>query len=233
MPIPQRVPGFFLAPKHGLVLRFQLNHATLRFTKQVNYELANIPGWEAPLRWWTYGGTLAIMFELFFDATDAARTTGPRMKAPGLGVRPELAVLESFLYPRATVAGPGTELSPAPLKKLASLVARYFDMPQEWTPPPMVYLVYGPRWWKGVVTQATVTEQKHDATLTPVQAVVEVRYDVHEFGDIHKIMTRERQFLALVGSAESVLTAAHPENIAAVLGAVVGTTARELGELVP
>jgi hypothetical protein len=144
-----------------------------------------------------------------------------------VGIRPELAILESFLYPRVSPFGRGDtqggEVSG--MQRIKKIAGDFFAKPTEWVAPPDAYLVYGVRWWRGSITAAPVTETRHDSILNPTQATIRISLAVKEFGSIHRLMTSQRQFFALLGTAETALTTLSPDNI----GEVVQSFGRAFG----
>jgi hypothetical protein len=229
MAIVDRVPGFLVNPQHGLLLRFLINPTPLQIRKATQYNTEGIPGWEGPIRWWTGGGDKTISFELFFDSSEAIRTTGVQVKLPGVGIRPDLETLESFLYPRVAPFGPsnaGNEIAQTSMSRIKQTVDNFFKVPSEWVAPPDAFLIYGTRWWRGKITAAPVTETKHDAILNPTQATSQITMAVDEFGTLHRLMTTQRQFFAMLGSVESGLTTILPSNIGEVVTAFGNTFSR-------
>lgn len=82
------------------------------------------------------------------------------------------------------------------------------------------------------MTSAPVTEQKWDSILNPTQATVNISLQVQEFGALHRLMTRQRQFFALVGSAQDFLTSLQPEEVSSIFGSISSAAGLSGGGLV-
>lgn len=206
----RRASGFLVAWDAKILLRFQINPASLQITKNTSWTNRQVPGWEAPIHWWQYGGDKTVKFDLFFDSTDSASSGGISLFNPALpvafGLQGVIAVLESFVYPRK---GYESLFSISGIKDIPKAVLDLAVGPEAFTPPPEVYFVYGLRIWKGHIGQGTqgvvIDEVKHDRMLNPTQITCSITLTVHEEGTLHKIDTAKRNGFALLSSGSAAV----------------------------
>lgn len=167
-----------------LALAFQLNPKEVSITKKTNYEIDEVPGFDAPIVTWVSGGATRIEFELFFDATQAAVDSNlTKVVSPLTGTLGAEAVLESFLRQQTNLID---EISGKDSIK----------------PPPDCYFIYGLRWFKCKLLTAPIKEILHNKLLVPQRFTVPIQLIVLEEGTFHKINKLLRLALAL---QESVL----------------------------
>jgi len=184
-----RIPGFLANPKAGLVLKFQLNPIELEDTKEVQYEVENVPGWDGPIITWVSSGARHIRFDLMFDRTEEGSSIGLYTKSfyyDIVGVMDLKAILEGFLYP-----------SFDKMFKLSDT--------KTMKPPPDCYFVYGVRWARTKMISCPIKEIVHDKFLIPRRITTSVDLLVMEQGMLHQINTATRKGLAIAGSVANTL----------------------------
>ncbi|MBX4215730.1 hypothetical protein KW797_02185 [Candidatus Parcubacteria bacterium] len=181
----------------GLALRFQFNPTSIDITKDVNYSVTEIPGWDHPDIVFESGGAQRIKFDLLFDRTPvssslrdlsggsgAFTTIGA---APLVGTEAVRAVIESFLYPQVDVL-------------------KFVGGTERYKPPPDGLLVLGTRFWKVKVEGGqALREVLFDTLLTPMRLFTNMSFLVIEEGAANKFAVGRRNILA---KAESVIAAA-------------------------
>lgn len=179
--------GMMVNLNAGLLFPFMLNPQPITIKKDVTWEIEEVPGLPAPLHYYQSGGLKTISFELFFDASEAAVSSGHTAIKDPTGTLGMESILESFLYPQAT------ELSDFSLKKLIKQ--------NKFVSPPIVFLVIGFRFWQGYVSSAPIEETKFDKLLFPTQFKAPIEFNVVEDGVINDINTGVRNSLSLLRSS--------------------------------
>lgn len=197
-----RVPGAMVNPDYGLFLKFMLNPEEITITKDNNYSSRDVPGWHTPQEWWTGGGFKSISFSLFYDKSDAVGSGGVNLHSTQtpLGLRDVESVLQEFQYPK----------NPARLSSLSDIpeaAKEIMSDPEEFLPPPDVFLVYGLRVWRCHLVDAPIREVRHDERLNPTQIEVDISLRAVEEGSLYDIQSRVRRGLALTASGQSAATA--------------------------
>jgi len=196
LPAPRPKKQKDAAPAAGYeILRFQYNPETVtrsrtgQWERKLDKKAAPSPQ-EKVADDSTRGGALKskseiISFKLVFDAAELMMRGGD--PAPGVGILPELSVLERFAL--------GPDQMPEPKKDnefaLISLT------------PTEAILVLGPRKFPGVITQVNIVEQRFNPDLVPIRAEVDVRFRVLETAAVavdkdtakifDELMTQRRQ----------------------------------------
>jgi hypothetical protein len=133
------------------------------------------------------------------DAGDGLATT--------LGIHPQLAALETLLYPASSV-----EIANTVLLALGTL---------EVIPPvaPFTLLVWGPKRVLPVrLTEFSVTEELHDPALNPIRAKVSLSLRVLSYNDLSITDPGYYMFLTHQIVKETMAAAGSTGNIRAVLG---------------
>lgn len=161
------------------VILFQYNPTTLTRTLQVkNGEGGGLEALKL------YGAPVeTIKLEAELDAADRLEWSEPNAVANGL--HSQLAALELLAYPRSELVIANTAL-------LASGAMEI--MPP---PGPLVLFVWGPKRVLPVqITEFTVTEEAHDATLNPTRARVALGLRVLSYDDLPSSHNGHAIFLA-------------------------------------
>ncbi len=160
----------------------------------------------------TSGGAIkskseVVSFKLVFDAAEmvmAGNDPASSAAAPGLGVMPELAILERFALGPDQVPDPPKKENEFALITLA---------------PTEVLLVLGPRNFPGVITQMNIVEQRFNPYLVPIRAEVDIRFRILESTavivdkkttkDVFEALQKQRSNLAAMaaGTGSSVTDA--------------------------
>ena len=173
----------------GLMLPFMLNPQPITHTKSVTWETEEVPGLPAPIHYFQSGGVKTISFDLFFDGSEAGRSSGHFSVVDPTGTLGSESIIESFLYPQA-VSVKSKEFS------VKSLIRR-----KKFVSPPAVYLLLGYRFWKGYLSSAPMVETKFDKNLFPTQFTTSIEFVVVEDGIINELNTGSRNTLALLKSS--------------------------------
>ena len=179
--------GMMVNLNAGLLLPFMLNPQPITLKKDVSWEIEEIPGLPAPLHYFQSGGLKTISFELFYDSSDAAVSSGHTVLKDPAGTLGFESILESFLYPQAT------ELNDFTLKKLIKQ--------NKFVSPPIIFLIIGFRFWQGYLTSAPIEETKFNRNLFPTQFKTQIDFSVVEDGVINDINTGVRNSLSLIRSS--------------------------------
>jgi len=178
--------GLLFSPESGALLKFMLNPQPVSINKSITWDIEEIPGLPAPIYTFQSGGQKIINFQLFFDASAGAVSSGlyPLQKPQGLmGVE---SLIDLFLYPTSS-----------------SLLNR--QSKGKFSPPPILYLSMGIRFWKGYLLSAPIEETRFDrVTLAPLQFTSQIEFGVVEDGRINDLNTQSRELLAREESATTV-----------------------------
>jgi hypothetical protein len=171
----------------GLGVKFQFNPASVTYTKDVNYEVTNVPGWDHPDITYSSGGPMRITFNLTFDRTQGAVDSGyGAFIVPLVGTDSVKAALLSFLYPKR---------SPLPLVSSKKL----------FEPPPKAMLILGTNFFEGYLEGGqAINDILFDKFLTPVRMTVPISFLVVEEGKTWSIVEGKRQTLAIANSALAI-----------------------------
>lgn len=170
--------GDFLGPLPNIVV-FQFNPEQIARTLTIPGRRAEAAGAERPQQ--ERGQAAAPPVESFtltahFSAADDLGRGGASAAIPRVfGVGPQLAALEKMVYPPATPGG----LLGAAVDLVASAISRAGNRPATRTVPrervPRVLFIWGPtRVLPVTITSMSLTEQKFDFVLNPVQAEVQI-----------------------------------------------------------
>jgi len=187
--------GFLLNHDAGLFLPFMLNPRPITMTKNVSWDIEEIPGLSAPIHTFQSGGQKIISFNLFFDVTEVNQTYKELGKTFHVGLTKELwgkvidtislrgieSIIESMLYPQALSLG---------FKPNNSKILGKGGL----LPPPKMFLFMGLRFWEGYVVSAPIEETRFDGALNPLQLSVQIEFSVVEDGfvnDINKVVREE------------------------------------------
>jgi hypothetical protein len=123
-----------------------------------------------------------ISLSLEIDATDQLEQANPL--ATTMGIYPTLAALEMILYPKSAVVIANT---------IASFVGTIEVIPVE---APMTLFVWGPMRVLPVrLTSLSITEEKHDQSLCPIRAKVDLSLNVLRYQDLSVTSPGEALFL--------------------------------------
>lgn len=168
-----------------LILTFQFNPEPISDSKAVNYAdahadlCANAPG-----KVYTGGGHRTISFDIKLHGMEQGTN---RLIHIGLdnGISNELAILRSFLYPKAD----------------AWLAAGVDKNGQRLVPPPCCIFGYGVKIVECVVTELRISETQFNSFLAPVRADVGVTLVVIEEDAnwLYQLDKQHRNVLALLG----------------------------------
>ncbi|HAA58676.1 MAG TPA: hypothetical protein DCE42_28195 [Myxococcales bacterium] len=186
------VRGALINTKVPLALAFQFNPIQITFDKKPNYEIDNVPGFDAPIVTWTSGGPKFISFDLLFDRTQGSVDSNlVKVVSPLVGTLGVEAVLESFIRQRGRLIDQisGKETN---------------------QPPPDCLFVFGVRWWKCKLLTAPINEILFNGLLVPERCSVPIKLVVLEEGTSNRINKRMRASLAAqestLGLASTLLT---------------------------
>jgi hypothetical protein len=186
------IRGILANLDQGIALAFQFNPTSITIKKSSNYEIEEIPGWEAPTVTWKSGGIQRIEFDLLFD--ESVTETGPFQlttningasllrnlpaNIPFIGTEGYKAVIESFMRPRRA------------FKQLTGDTSSF-------TAPPEGLLVLGPRFWSVVLDgEVAFQDVLFDLVLTPRRTTTKLSFAVLEEGDLNALNVARRNALA-------------------------------------
>jgi hypothetical protein len=163
---------------------FQFNPETMRDDKRVEYTEEPAGTSDDVVLRYTGAGLRTLSFTLQLHGWERGRDPA---NATGVdnGVSTDLAVLRSFLYPRAS-----------PWAQLAHQGDGWLS-----TEPPLCVFGFGSRVLHCHVSQLAVTEQQYNSTLAPVRATVEVTLTVVEQDDDPLSRLDRQQRLVLAAAA--------------------------------
>lgn len=134
-----------------------------------------------------------ISLEIYLDATDLLEHPQQNKKAVEVGVHPQLAALESTLYPRKT-----SVLDNAQLLIQGSL---------EIIPPerPFILFYWGTKRVLPVkLSSYSVTEEAYDVNLNPIRAKVSIQLQVLSYNDFSKDHPGYNLFMTYQSEKESM-----------------------------
>jgi hypothetical protein len=190
--------GTLLNVAARLFLRFQFNPHTLKFKKEVNNDVENIPGWDHPDILYVSGGAKEIHFDLLFDRTPGSADSGFSLYGVGglplVGTQAVIGLVESFLYP------PSGQVFRRPTNPFTR------QRNNKFVPPPDAMLVIGPRFWRVRMKGGQeIADILFDKTMTPVRTTVPMHFYIIEEGRIHDINATLRDIYAAAGAVETTV----------------------------
>jgi hypothetical protein len=146
-----------------------------------------------------------IALDVEIDATD--RLEKAEGTAVGMGIYPQISVLEMLLYPKSSLV----------LANTALLAAGTIEV----IPPtaPFTLFVWGPKRVLPVrLTDFSVTEEAYDANLNPIRAKVSLRLRVLSYNDLPRSHPGYSLFLSHQVVKEAMATVGSANGLSAVAG---------------
>jgi hypothetical protein len=189
------------------VIAFQYNPDTL--TRSLQPRIGADDGDRAEATRLTGPPVETIRVDVEIDATDQlAKGDGT---AESLGVHPQLAALEMLVYPKSALVIANTVL----------LAAGTIEV----IPPeaPLTLFIWGPKRILPVrLTELTITEEAHDASLNPIRAKVTLAMRVLSYDDLPLENPGYALFLAHQVAKEAMAVVGSAGNLSDLVGGNVG-----------
>jgi hypothetical protein len=146
-----------------------------------------------------------IKVDVEIDATDQLEAGDPI--AQGLGIYPQLSALEMLVYPASALVIANTVLMAAGTLEIIPPMA------------PLTIFVWGPKRALPVrLTEFTITEEAHDASLNPIRAKVSLGLRVLTYDDLDLTNPGYALFLAYQASKEAMAVIGSAGGLGQVLG---------------
>jgi hypothetical protein len=186
------------------VIAFQINPSSLSRSLQAQTFGGEGDRRSGPVR---YSGAPVetINLEVKLDATDQLEKGDPI--AIELGLHPQLAALETLIYPASATVLTNIALTNLGVIEIVPAVA------------PFTLLVYGPQRILPVqVTSFSVTEEAHDVMLNPILATVQLGLQVLSYNDLSPDDPGHAIFLAHQVAKEAMARRATVNSLERVVG---------------
>jgi hypothetical protein len=146
-----------------------------------------------------------IKVDIEIDATDQLETGDPI--AQSLGVYPQLSALEMLVYPASSLVIANTVLMAAGTLEVIPAMT------------PLTIFVWGPKRALPVrLTEFTITEEAHDASLNPIRAKVSLGLRVLTYDDLDLTNPGYALFLAYQAAKEAMAVIGSAGGLGQVLG---------------